>query len=135
MLRGGGRLISGCSGHAATARFGEEKEHPPLSLPSAPGGCRWSSRRKLPSSYLNRAACKHGMDMVTKHGQSSPARSKMEDSPHIPPVQQLHCHKATKAFKLLERSGNLDGREVTQARGRKNSLAAGKKMLNEKRQG
>lgn len=37
MLRGGGRLISGCSGHAATARFEEEKEHPPLSLPLPQG--------------------------------------------------------------------------------------------------
>lgn len=50
----------------------------------------------------------------------------MEASPCILPVQQLHNREATKAFKGLEDSGNLDWREVTQAGGGE-SLTAGKK--------
>lgn len=49
MLGGGGRLISGCSGHAATARFGEEKEHSPLSLPSAPGAADGAAEGNYPA--------------------------------------------------------------------------------------
>lgn len=65
-----GRLIPGCPGHAATAHFGEEKEHPPCPcLPSAPGGLQMEQQ-----TAQNRAVCKHGMDAVTKHGQRSPAR-------------------------------------------------------------
>jgi len=56
---------------------------------------------------------------------------RMEGSPHISPVRQLHCCEATKAFKGLVGLGNLDVREVTRAGGEKKSHGR-ENRLNEK---
>lgn len=108
-----GRLIPGFLGQAAKAHLGKpQRRIPPPCLPSAPGGCRWSSRRKAQSSCLNRAQT-----------QGAPLGAlQMETSSQILPVQQLHCHKATKE---LEESGM--GEKPLKLRGER-SLTAGEKL-------
>lgn len=51
------RRIPGCLGTGCQCSLGRrEGGSPPPCLPCAPGGCRWSSRRKPHSYCLNRAA-------------------------------------------------------------------------------